>query len=888
MAKQYCFDIRNSSSINFDVEELKGFVEDLYIGPGKYPNNKALPFDVIYVQSDNHVCILMTKKTKADNAKISEINASFDPDELEWDHGISLDPPVEFGVDLIEWWNTSSSAEKRKQGKKWNSIKQRGPYFEDLQAPYKPLGASLTYDGKKYLLTPREEKAASLYANRLISEKNPKVTVFWTKDKVFNDNFWNDFKTYLSSEHKKVFKIFSKIGWEDIVARREAAKEMSNTPEAKRARRIANAEKKREYGYAFIDGHREELGNFAVEPQGMFMGRGMNPNRGKIKPEIKPNQVTLNLGPKDLLPKAPGGYKWKGRVADRNAEWVAKWKDGITGEEKYVRFARKGQFKGKADLLKYEKARKLEMHIETVRAQYMADAASGDRVSMQMGTVMYLIDRLGIRIGNERSEKEADNIVGATTIKVENITLKSGYRINLNFAGKDSIVFNKDLTFPPLVYGNVQRLVAGRPGGEQVFSAISSADINAYLKQFDKGFSAKVFRTRLASEVMYNALDGLNLVPSEPLTKSRVKTLFGKANAAVAGVLNHSRTIPPKAHENVEKDKQKLVDKRKELREKKKAGKSTTQVEKSIKTLLDRIENRTDTMAVAVGTSLQNYIDPRLVYSWVKTQAEIVTGDDEDEDALEANTTTIATTVYTADLRKTFSWAEKLTEPGWNWMSSPLMGDPALDPTGDAPAIKPIKPTKPIRPIKPKPIKPKPIKPIKPKPIKPTKPVAPTKPEPVTTVSADTAEAIDEFVDDNIIINVSPEAVATTKIIITRMVALNWEAIEAGTISEEDLPDDQDLVQIGITNELLFSLLVELGPSSIEGVVEAYGPGTLEEWRLLLAFCESPRKNMMNLAEVSRDVLAWVYPFSVYGIEHKSAVKANTFLVKYFDEYYTK
>jgi hypothetical protein len=102
MAKQYCFDIRNSSSINFNIEELKGFVEDLYIGPGKYPDNKALPFDVIYVPSDHHVCILMTKKTKTDTAKISEINASFDPDELEWEHGISLDPPVEFGVDLLE------------------------------------------------------------------------------------------------------------------------------------------------------------------------------------------------------------------------------------------------------------------------------------------------------------------------------------------------------------------------------------------------------------------------------------------------------------------------------------------------------------------------------------------------------------------------------------------------------------------------------------------------------------------------------------------------------------------------------------------------------------------------------------------------------------------
>ena len=591
------------------------------------------------------------------------------------------------------------------------------------------------------------------------------------------------------------------------------------------------------------------------------MGRGMNPNRGKIKPEVRPNEVTLNLGPGDPLPRAPGGYKWKGRVSDQGAEWVAKWKDGITGEEKYVRFARKGQFKGKADLIKYEKARKLEMHIETVRAKYMADAASGDSVKMQLGTVLYLIDQLGIRVGNERGEAEAENIVGASTIKVENITIKSGYRVNLNFSGKDSIVYNKDLIFPPQIYDNLKLLTSDRPPSSQVFSDVSSSDINAYLKQFDKGFSAKVFRTRLASEVMYNALIDLNFKKGENLTKTRVKALFGKANAAVANILNHSRTIPPKAKENVDKDKKKLVEKRKELREKKNEGKSTKQLEKSIKTLMDRIENKTDTMAVAVGTSLQNYIDPRLVYSWVKTQADIVS-EGEDEENIEANTATIASAVYTTDLRKTFSWAENLTEPGWSWMSSPLIGDPALEPAVDAPQPKPAKQL-------PKPsFKPKP-------PVRLPKPTfrAPTK------LDQRTLDIIKEFVADHSILSATKDQIASAISIITRLVRLNRKIIKDGVITEEDLPDDQNLVNIGIDNSVLFSLLVELGPDR-----SRYGPGGLKEWQLLNGFCKAPLENLSNLDGVSPEVIAWVYPFSVYGFNNGVSTQANQLLMKHYVE----
>jgi len=37
------------------------------------------------------------------------------------------------------------------------------------------------------------------------------------------------------------------------------------------------------YGYAMLDGHREQIGNFRIEPPGLFLGRGKHPKAGKLK-----------------------------------------------------------------------------------------------------------------------------------------------------------------------------------------------------------------------------------------------------------------------------------------------------------------------------------------------------------------------------------------------------------------------------------------------------------------------------------------------------------------------------------------------------------------------------------------------------------------------------
>lgn len=67
--------------------------------------------------------------------------------------------------------------------------------------------------------------------------------------------------------------------------RSEARKAMSK--EEKLAIKQENEKLVEEYGWCMIDGHKEKIGNFKIEPPGLFRGRGDHPKQGKIKVGVK-------------------------------------------------------------------------------------------------------------------------------------------------------------------------------------------------------------------------------------------------------------------------------------------------------------------------------------------------------------------------------------------------------------------------------------------------------------------------------------------------------------------------------------------------------------------------------------------------------------------------
>lgn len=49
-----------------------------------------------------------------------------------------------------------------------------------------------------------------------------------------------------------------------------------------------------EFGYCVLDGHREKIGNFKMEPPGLFRGRGDHPKMGMLKRRVMPEDVIIN------------------------------------------------------------------------------------------------------------------------------------------------------------------------------------------------------------------------------------------------------------------------------------------------------------------------------------------------------------------------------------------------------------------------------------------------------------------------------------------------------------------------------------------------------------------------------------------------------------------
>lgn len=663
MSTKYCFKILSRDNIVSD-DELINHISDIYTS--HFEMGAKLPFVVIKsqnLQKEDEICIVLTSTSKKAREKIEEINNSLSQSDLKYKN-TNFALPYLFEISKVDAKNIDIS-KKGIETVKWTNLSHRGPYFTHLNEPYVPLGAYLISKKKLYPLNPLEEKIAGFYVKRIISEEAGNVIDFLTKDEVFNTNFWNDFKQYLSKENKKVFTKLEDIDWSDlknkILSKKEDEKNMTN--DAKLARKKAIEERKQEYSYGYIDGNRELLGNYIIEPASIFMGRGKNPNRGKIKRDIEPEEVTINVGKNDNIPEPPLGHKWGKVIHDNNVEWIASWKDPISGDSKYIRFSRAGKFGVENDMMKYEKARKLNKHIKNVRNGYMSDAKSDDEVNKQLGTVLYLIDNFGIRVGNEKDESETDT-VGASTLKVGNIFLKPNNIVVFDFLGKDSVRFYKELKVDELIWNNIHSFMQGKQDNNQLFDKIDATDINNYLKKFDKSFSAKVFRTRLASTIMFNELDKLD-IPSDS-TNTKIKYIFNTANVKVADVLNHSRTVTKKNMEAINKLEDKLSELKNKLKEikkePKKGDKKYDALMKKIDEMQDKINSKKDTTNIAITTSLQNYIDPRVVISWTKKN-DIDSG-----------------IIYSKTLQKKFDWAIEMTPSNWNYEKTPLIGVSELVP----------------------------------------------------------------------------------------------------------------------------------------------------------------------------------------------------------------
>jgi len=504
---------------------------------------------------------------------------------------------------------------KKKKGDKiWDTLEHNGPYFKHIYEPYERHNTPLLYDGIKYILNDIEEEMATFYARRIITEKTS-VKKFLNKNQ-FNDNFFNDFKKYLTKDHKNIFKSFEKINFSLIVDKLEKIKEEKDkrkkdkTKQEKDTERIQKLEKKLDYSFAYVNGIKKEIRNPSVEIPGLYIGQGnILTNKGRIKGFVNPKDVTINVS-KGSEPLPPKGHKWGNIVHDNKASWIAKYKDTITGKDKYILLSDSGE------LFKYEKARKLNKFINVILEKIDKLLKSDSLKNRQIGVIVYLVMNFGIRIGTEKEDKEDKNddsseekVVGATTLMVNNMILNDDNKIDLRFYGKDSVLYDNTIQVQPIVYKNIQEFVRNKSPVSLVFDNVSASDVNNYLKGIDRDFSAKVFRTRLASNMMYHGLKQYDL--GENASDDEKLNFFTKVNKDIAVKLNHKKGITDAQKNSLKKDQDELD----ELKKKFKKDKDDKLKEKiKLKTL--KLDVKKEKLGVALDTSKKNYIDPRIIKAW--------------------------------------------------------------------------------------------------------------------------------------------------------------------------------------------------------------------------------------------------------------------------------
>lgn len=100
-----------------------------------------------------------------------------------------------------------------------------------------------------------------------------------------------------ASEREKITDL-SKCDFREMAAyfakQSEERKAMSKEEKLK-LKEVKDQEQKI-YGYAMIDGHKQKIGNFRIEPPGLFRGRGGHPKMGRLKRRVMPEDVIINCG----------------------------------------------------------------------------------------------------------------------------------------------------------------------------------------------------------------------------------------------------------------------------------------------------------------------------------------------------------------------------------------------------------------------------------------------------------------------------------------------------------------------------------------------------------------------------------------------------------------
>ncbi|KAI0779490.1 hypothetical protein C8Q74DRAFT_1198203 [Fomes fomentarius] len=440
--------------------------------------------------------------------------------------------------DTYKWWEEQNA--NRDGSVKWETLEHNGVYFPP---PYEPLPqhVKMKYNGQVVDLPPESEEVAGFYGAMLGTEH--------AQDAKFNENFFNDFlKTLKKSPPRNGVKIskFELCDFRPMFDHFEAEKEKKKTMSTaeKKAAKTAKDALEAPYTHCILDGRKEKVGNFRVEPPGLFRGRGEHPKKGALKLRVRPEDITINIAKDAPIPKPNVPGEWKEVVHDNTVTWLANWVENVNGNYKYVFLAAGSSLKGQSDWTKFEKARELKKYVDKIRIDYTEDLKNKQMADRQRATAMYFIDKLALRAGNEKGEDEADTF-GCCSLRCEHVTLEPPNKLIFDFLGKDSIRYYNEVAVVDQVFKNIRLFKKDKNDEDELFDRVNTGALNRHLQSYMKGLTAKVFRTYNASLTFQDLLD--RGTPEKGTVQEKLNA-YNHANRMVAILCNHQRAVP-KTHE---------------------------------------------------------------------------------------------------------------------------------------------------------------------------------------------------------------------------------------------------------------------------------------------------------------------------------------------------
>lgn len=270
------------------------------------------------------------------------------------------DQEAEEEEDEYRWWEDPTKGDGTT---KWTTLEHNGVVFPP---PYEtlPKNVKMLYDGMPVTMAPEAEEVAGFFGAMLNSTHN-------VENPTFQKNFFKDFQDVLGESggakdkhgNRINIKEFAKCDFKPIFEYYDglrAEKKALSSAEKKKLK-AEKDEAEAPYMYCTWDGRKQKVGNFRVEPPGLFRGRGEHPKTGRVKKRVEAEQITINIGKEATVPSPPEGHRWKEIKHDQEGTWLAMWQENINGAYKYVMLAANSDVKGQSDYKKFEKARELKV-----------------------------------------------------------------------------------------------------------------------------------------------------------------------------------------------------------------------------------------------------------------------------------------------------------------------------------------------------------------------------------------------------------------------------------------------------------------------------------------------------------------------------------------------